>query len=105
MHATGVPIAFGTDCGIPRVPHDRWAGGIVWLAEALGSPSAAIRAATSGSAACIGLSDVGTLAPAKIADVIAVDGDPLADLACLQQVAWVMQGGRVAHVREQAAGA
>jgi imidazolonepropionase-like amidohydrolase len=105
MHTTGVPIAFGTDCGIPRVPHDRWAGGIVWLAEALGSPLAAIRAATSGSAACVGLSDVGTLAPGKLADVIAVDGDPLQDMAALQQVAWVMQGGRVAHSLDQATGA
>jgi imidazolonepropionase-like amidohydrolase len=105
MHATGVPIAFGTDCGIPRVPHDRWAGGIVWLAQALGSPLAAIRAATSGSAACVGLRDVGTLAPGKLADVIAVDGDPLQDLACLQSIAWVMQGGRVVHSAEQAVGA
>ena len=105
MHTTGVPIAFGTDCGIPRVPHDRWAGGIVWLAEALGSPLAAIQAATSGSAACVGLSDVGTLAPGLIADVIAVDGDPLQDMACLQQVAWVMQGGRVAHSIQETTGA
>ncbi|HZR99685.1 MAG TPA: amidohydrolase family protein [Chloroflexota bacterium] len=102
MHTTGVPIAFGTDCGIPRVPHDRWAGGIVWLAQALGSPLAAIRAATSGSAACVGLRDVGRLAPGMVADVIAVDGDPLADLACLERVAWVMQGGRVVHSTEQA---
>ena len=105
MYAAGVPIAFGTDCGIPLVPHDRWAGGIVWLAEALASPLAAIQAATSGSAACVGLSDVGTLAPTKLADVIAVDGDPLVDLGCLQQVVWVMQGGRVVHALEQAGGA
>jgi imidazolonepropionase-like amidohydrolase len=105
MHAAGVPIAFGTDCGIPRVPHDRWAGGIVWLAEALGSPLAAIRAATSGAAACVGLGEVGTLAPGKVADVIAVDGDPLRDLACLQRVAWVMQGGRVVLSPEQAVSA
>ncbi|HLH26537.1 MAG TPA: amidohydrolase family protein [Chloroflexota bacterium] len=102
MHAAGVPIAFGTDCGIPLVPHDRWAGGLVWLAAALGSPLAAIRAATSGSAACVGLSDVGTLAPGKLADVIAVEGDPSADLGCLQRVVWVMQGGRVVHSPEQA---
>jgi imidazolonepropionase-like amidohydrolase len=105
MHATGVPIAFGTDCGIPLVPHDRWAGGIVWLAEALGSPLAAIQAATSGSAACVGLSDRGTLAAGQYADVIAVDGNPLSDMACLQQVGWVMQGGRVVHSPEQSVGA
>ena len=100
MHAAGVPLAFGTDCGIPRVPHDRWAGGIVWLAAAGFSPLETIRLATSSAAACIGLdADTGSLVPGKLADAIAVEGDPSRDLACLAVVDWVMQGGRVVHAR------
>jgi imidazolonepropionase-like amidohydrolase len=100
MHAVGVPIAFGTDCGIPRVPHDRWAGGIAWLAAAGFSPVETIRLATSNAAKCIGLdADTGSLAPGKLADAIAVEGDPSRDLACLADVDWVMQGGRVVHAR------
>jgi len=99
MHAAGVPLAFGTDCGIPRVPHDQWAGGLVWLGRAGLSPLAALHAATGAAAACIGLPEVGTLTVGKLADLIAVDGDPTQDLSCLARVAWVMQGGRVVHAR------
>lgn len=75
------------------------------LVEALGSPRAAIQAATSGSAACVGQGDLGTLAPSKLADGLAVDGEPLVDIACLQQVGWVMQGGRIVHAPGQPVGA
>ena len=80
------------------MPHDRGARGIQWLERAGLSPLAVIHTATAGGAACIGLdADVGTLTPGKLADLIAVDGDPSRDLACLEHVAWVMQGGQVVH--------
>ncbi len=96
MHAAGVRLAFGTDCGIPRVAHDQWAGGLVWLAAAGFTPLEALHIATAGSAECIGLgTEIGTLEVGKLADVIAVPGDPSRNLACLAAVDWVMQGGRV----------
>jgi imidazolonepropionase-like amidohydrolase len=64
------------------------------------SPVETIRMATSGGAECIGLgADVGSLVVGKLADAIAVEGDPSRDLACLARVDWVMQGGRVVHAR------
>jgi imidazolonepropionase-like amidohydrolase len=103
MHAAGVPIVFGTDAGVPLVPHDRWASGLVWLGRALG-PLDAIHAATGRAAACLGLeAEVGTVVPGKVADLIAVEGDPSQDLTCLERVDWVMQGGRMVHARWPAA--
>jgi imidazolonepropionase-like amidohydrolase len=100
MRAAGVRLAFGTDCGIPNVPHDRWAGGLAWYERSGFSPLDAIHLATGGAAACIGLGDeVGTLTRGKQADLIAVDGDPTIDLHCLERVDWVMLGGQVVHAR------
>jgi len=43
----------------------------------------------------LGVDDRGVLAPGKLADIVAVDGDPLADVTCLEHVTFVMKGGRV----------
>jgi imidazolonepropionase-like amidohydrolase len=59
------------------------------------SPKEALRAATSGGAACCRVDDrVGTLQPGKLADIIAIDGDPLTDITAMGQVAFVMKGGK-----------
>jgi len=56
----------------------------------------AIQAATINDADLLGWSDkVGTLEPGKWADVVAVDGDPLADVTTLERVKFVMKGGEV----------
>ena len=56
----------------------------------------AIRMATVSAADLIGWSDrVGRVAPGLYADLIAVDGDPLADVTALERVGWVMKGGVV----------
>jgi imidazolonepropionase-like amidohydrolase len=90
----GVPIAFGTDCGV--CPHGENAREFEYMVEGGMPPIAAIRSATSTTARLLGIEDqVGTLEPGKRADVIAVAGDPLADVTELQRVRFVMKGGRV----------
>jgi imidazolonepropionase-like amidohydrolase len=60
------------------------------------TPAAAIRSATVDAAALIDRSaTVGTIAPGKDADIVAVRGDPLADVRLLESVAFVMKHGRV----------
>jgi imidazolonepropionase-like amidohydrolase len=60
------------------------------------SPLAAIRSATTVAAACMGWSDrVGSLAPGRFADLVAVDGDPLADVTLLERPVVVAKGGDV----------
>lgn len=91
----GVMIAYGTD-----------AGGYAWTenqAQELDymvrygmTPMQAIRSATSVAAALLDHSDdVGAVAPGHWADLIATDGDPLADIKELQKVSWVMKGGEI----------
>jgi len=59
-------------------------------------PADAIRAATVNAAELLGWQDrVGTIEAEKFADLIAVDGDPLADITALQRVKFVMKGGTV----------
>jgi imidazolonepropionase-like amidohydrolase len=90
----GLPVAFGTDAGV--IPHGANAREFEQL-EAIGLDSrAAIRAATVGAAAAVGLSrDAGVLAPGRFADIIGVDGNPLEDLRLLQKVQFVMKEGRI----------
>ena len=60
------------------------------------SPAEALHAATVNAADLLGLAnEIGRLAPGFAADLIAVDGDPLADVTTLQQVRFVMKGGDV----------
>ena len=66
-----------------------------WLAQYGCTPMRAIQAATSHAAAAMGWSDIGVLQPGKLADVIAVEGDPLADLSALDRVLLVVREGRV----------
>ena len=92
----GVPIATGTDTGEVGVTADMVWREIALLHDHGASPMAAIKAATSAAARLLGLDgEVGTAEPGKIADLIMVDGDPLADLARLQAPSVVMQAGRV----------
>jgi imidazolonepropionase-like amidohydrolase len=90
----GVKIAFGTDAGVSK--HGRNADEFELLVKH-GMPAAeAIKAATVNAADLLGITaDAGTLEPGKHADLIAVAGDPLADVKVLKQVSFVMKDGRV----------
>ncbi len=90
----GVKIAFGSD-----------AGGFDWninpakefeLRVKYGqTPAQAIRSATLDAAALMGMPEVGTIEPGKLADIVAVSGDPLADVTLLEKIGFVMKDGVV----------
>lgn len=80
----GVPLAMGTDCGSPFNFAGQNAYELHLMVEQGMSPLQAIVTATSRGAACLGLSDqLGAIAPGKLADLLLVDGDPLADIGLL----------------------
>ena len=89
----GVRVACGTDA--PAIPHGRNAKELVALVDRGMTPLQAIRAATTVAAELIDVDDRGRLEPGLYADVIAVPGDPLADIGLTEQVRFVMKGGQV----------
>lgn len=92
--AAGLRIGFGTDAGV--FPHGHNAREFQVRVELGESEMDAIVSATSVSAAIMGWEDqVGSLEPGKYADVIAVPGNPLEEIALLERVHWVMKGGQV----------
>lgn len=91
--AAGVPIAFGTDAGV--FPHGDNAREFAALVERGMTPLAAIRAATVNAADLLGVDDRGVVAPGRLADLIAVPGNPLEDVTVLEDVRFVMVGGKV----------
>lgn len=93
-YRAGVRIAFGTDAAV--YPHGQNAQEFKYMVEA-GIPAAyALQAATRNAAELLGRSqDLGALEPGKYADVVAVKGDPLADITRMQAVEFVMKGGTV----------
>lgn len=91
--AAGVKIGFGTDAGV--FPHGENAGEFSLYVRFGMTTLDALRSATIGAAEVLGVSDRGVVAPGKLADLIAVPGDPLRDITATQRVSWVMQGGKV----------
>jgi len=98
-YRAGVKIAFGTDCGVS--PHGSNAVEFVYMVEAGMPELAAIRSATMTSAELLGMQEeLGSISTGKLADIIAVNGNPLEDISLLQQVSFVMKDGNV--VRNEA---
>jgi imidazolonepropionase-like amidohydrolase len=92
--AAGVKVGFGTDAAV--YPHGLNAHEFAVMVKLGLSPLAAIQAATVNDADLLGWSDkVGTIEAGKFADIVAVDGDPLADVTTLERVQFVMKGGEV----------
>jgi imidazolonepropionase-like amidohydrolase len=89
-----VKIAFGTDTGVSA--HGDNAGEFALLVKAGLTPLEAIQAATINATDHLQLSAVaGSLTPGHAADIVAVDGDPLKDVAVLTKVRFVMKDGVV----------
>ncbi len=93
--AGGVKIALGTDAGVD--PHGQNAREFELMVTAGGmTPMQAIQAGTINGATLLGMEhDVGTVEAGKYADLVAVRGDPLADITALQHPVFVMKGGEV----------
>ena len=91
----GVNIAYGTDSGV--YPHGDNAKQLPYMVKYGMTPMQAIQSATINAARLLGWeSDVGAIAPGRFADMIAVDGDPLADINVLVGAKIVMKGGEIA---------
>ena len=90
----GVNIAFGTDSGVS--PHGENARELSLMVKAGMPAMEALQAATSVAAKVIDLEDeLGSVEAGKNADLVAVDGDPLEDIALLEKVSFVMRNGTV----------
>ncbi len=91
---SGVRVALGTDAGV--YPHGE-NGGEFWAMVQLGmSPVEALRAGTANAAELMGWSDrIGSVKKGKLADVVAVKGNPLSDVKLLEHVQFVMKDGVV----------
>ncbi len=86
-------VAYGTDCGMFPFSH-----GILEFQAMVAAglaPLRALKAATSVAANLLQRDDIGVLAVGKQADIVAMDGDPIADIAATEKVDFVMKTGRV----------
>lgn len=90
----GVLIATGTDCGGPGHLHGTLPEEIELMVRCGASPAQALRFGTSASARLLGLDDkIGTLEVGKLADIVVVDEDPLANIMAVQAVHLVLRNG------------
>ncbi len=93
-HAAGVKIAFGTDSGVS--PHGDNAREFELMVEAGMPAPLALQAATRNAAELLGRwNELGSLEVGKHADIVAVAGDPTADIGLMRKVGFVMKAGRV----------
>jgi imidazolonepropionase-like amidohydrolase len=96
VHAAGIPVAMGTDAGNPLTLH----GASVYremeaMAQAGMSPMDVLVSSTRIAARAMRRDDIGTLAPEKLADLVVLDADPLADVRNLRAVRLVVRAGEV----------
>jgi imidazolonepropionase-like amidohydrolase len=97
-HRAGVRMVYGTDAGV--MPHGTAAGQFRTMVQYGMTPIEAIRSATLNAAEALGRArDVGAIEVGRFGDMVAVRGDPLADVRVLENVAVVIKGGAVAADR------
>jgi imidazolonepropionase-like amidohydrolase len=89
----GLKVLPGTDSFMGGIRFGAMPDEIRWLVEYGCSPMQAIQGATSWAAGSMGWNEIGALQPGKLADVIAVEGDPLADIRALEKVSLVVREG------------
>lgn len=94
----GVKIGFGTDAGVGL--HGDNADEFVFMVEAGMPPAEALRAATANAAEILGHPELGRVAVGLPADIVAMPGDPLADIAATRKVDFVMKDGRIVRQPE-----
>jgi len=93
----GIKVMMGSGVDGSTYPHGTQALDFEWLVKRAGlSPARAIQAGTTINAEAMGWQDrIGSIDQGKYADLVAVSGDPLADITELQRVRFVMKGGKV----------
>jgi imidazolonepropionase-like amidohydrolase len=89
--AKGVRLGFGSDAAV--CPHGTQVIQFAHMVKLGMQPLAALRSATSSDARLLGMETLGTLEPGKLADVIAVPGDPSRDITAIEKVFFVMKDG------------
>lgn len=103
-HRAGVKVAAGSDAAMPYVRHGENAYELELLAHAGLSLMAVISAATGVAAQVLDMAaEVGMVEAGKLADLLVVDGDPLADIRVLQEISkikYVIKGGKVVMARK-----
>ncbi len=93
-YKAGVKIAFGTDAGV--FTHGKNWMEFIYMTEVGMPPMEAIQSATLNGAALLGISNIlGVIEKGKLADIIAVDGDPIKDIRAMEKVRFVMKDGIV----------
>jgi imidazolonepropionase-like amidohydrolase len=93
----GLRVMMGSGVDGSTFPHGTQALEFEWLVKRAGlTPARAIQAGTTVNAEAMGLQDrIGSIDAGKYADLVAVSGDPLADITELQRVRFVMKGGKI----------
>ncbi len=92
-HAAGARMVYGTDAGV--YPHGQNGRQFAVMVRYGMTPVQAIQSATLNAAQALGRDDVGVLEAGRLADLVAVPGDPARDVAVLEAIPFVMKGGEV----------